>query len=482
MAENAAAGPSSPRPAVPATASAAAPTGPQAAGARARFVLDEAHLLRSVNLLALPIIVENLFQTLLGVVDLVMVGKLGAAAIAGVGTSLQIMFLVIAALSSVTVGTTVLVARYTGAGQTQEAVRTAKQSLVLGVALAALITVLGHVGAHTAIAVLGATPEVVRTGGDYLDVVAQMSIFLVVQLVCASALRGAGDTRTPMIVTGLVNLVNIAVAYTLIFGHFGFPALGVMGSAWGASVARAVGAVVLLGLLASGRRPVSLRSRGGWRPNADLMRRIVRIGLPAMIEQTFISGGMLLYAVIVIGMGTAVYAAQRITFNALSISFLPGLGFGLAATTMTGQALGAQRPDLAKRATWIAFRLAALWMCSMGVALIVFGHQIMALFTTDPTIIDVGTAALRVIALSQPLQALGQVMAGSLRGAGDTRFPMLATGISVWVVRLPLGWLIGVPLHGGLAGVYLSNVVDAAVRALANYRRFRAGSWQQRKI
>jgi Na+-driven multidrug efflux pump len=181
-------------------------------------------------------------------------------------------------------------------------------------------------------------------------------------------------------------------------------------------------------------------------------------------------------------MGTAVYAAQRITFNALSISFMPGLGFGLAATTMTGQALGAQRPDLAKRATWIAFRLAALWMCTMGAGLIIFGEQIMRLFTTDPLIISVGAAALRVIALSQPLQALGQVMAGSLRGAGDTRFPMIATGISVWLVRLPLGWLIGVPLHGGLPGVYISNVLDAGVRAVANYLRFSTGSWQKRKV
>jgi putative MATE family efflux protein len=201
-----------------------------------------------------------------------------------------------------------------------------------------------------------------------------------------------------------------------------------------------------------------------------------------MIEQTFMSGGMLLYSVIVIGMGTAVYAAQRITFNALSISFMPGMGFGMASTTMTGQALGANRPELARRATWIAFKMAALWMCTMGAGLFLFDEQIMRAFSDDPTIIAVGAPALRIIALSQPLQALGQVMAGSLRGAGDTRFPMVATGISVWLVRLPLGWLFGVPLGMGLPGVYISNVLDAGVRAGANYWRFRSGRWQRTKI
>lgn len=470
-----------------ATGSAAAatpisPSAPVAAPRRPGMVLDEHRLVRSVNGLAIPIIAENLFQTMLGVVDLLMVSTLGAAAIAGVGSSLQLMFLVISALSAVTVGTTVLVARFTGAGEPAEASRTAKQSLVLGVALAAAITVLGHYYARDVVRMLGVADDVVQTGGDYLTVSAQMSIFLVIQLVCGGALRGAGDARTPMVVTGLVNVVNVIVAYVLIFGQLGFPAMGVMGSAWGAAVARMVGAIVMLAVLASGRRRVDIRGRSGWGPDVALMKRVVRIGLPSMLEQTFMSGGMLLYSMIVIGMGTSVYAAQRITFNALSISFMPGMGFGMAATTMTGQALGAQRPDLADRATWIAFKMAALWMCTMGIALIVFNQQIMRAFSDDPTIIAVGGPALMVIALSQPLQALAQVMSGSLRGAGDTRFPMVATGISVWLVRLPLGWLFGVPLGWGLAGVYISNVIDSAVRAAANYLRYRSGRWRTSRV
>lgn len=461
-----------------------APATPQASGVRppSTFALDEHHLVRSVNGLAVPIIAENLFQTMLGVVDLAMVGTLGAVAIAGTGSALQIMFLVISALSAITVGTTVLVARFTGGGQPEEGSRAAKQSLLMGVGLAVVVTLLGHFYAHSIIALLGVEPGVVAAGGGYLDVVAQMSLFLIVQLVCGGALRGAGDTRTPMVVTGLVNLVNVGVAYVLIFGHLGFPAMGVVGSAWGASIARMIGAVVMLAILASGRRKIDIRGREGWMPDVELMRRTLKIGLPSMIEQTLMSGGMLLYSLIVIGMGTAAYAAQRITFNALSVSFLPGLGFGMAATTMTGQSLGARRPDLARRSTWIAFRMAAVWMCLVGAGLFVFDRQIMGLFTDDPAIVEVGAPALRVIALSQPLQALAQVTSGSLRGAGDTRFPMFATAISVWLVRLPLGWVFGIPLNLGLSGVYVSNVIDAGVRAAANYWRFRKGHWQQSRV
>ena len=285
-----------------------------------------------------------------------------------------------------------------------------------------------------------------------------------------------------MIVTGLVNVINIAAAYGLIFGHFGLPALGVTGSAIAASLARAVGAGTLLWILFTGRAGLRVPLRGGWRPQGSMMRRIVALGLPSMIEQTLISSGMLLYSAVAVTLGTAVYAAQRITFNAISISFMPGLGYGMAATTMTGQALGAGRPDLARRATWIAAGQATVWMSTMGLLLILFGQPVMRLFSHDATIVRVGAAALTVLALSQPLQALGQILSGSLRGSGDTRFPMVVTGASIWLVRLPLGWLFAVPLHMGLPGLYLSSIADAGVRALVTYLRYRQGDWQRRSV
>jgi MATE family multidrug resistance protein len=435
-----------------------------------------------VNRLAWPVILENLFQTLLGVVDMLMVSRLGSDAIAGVGTATQVMFVVNATFAAITVGTTVLVARFTGAGQPDEANRVAKQSLLLGVMISAVVMLLGHFSAEPVVRLMGAEPQVVTLGGGYLRIVSQTAIFLVTMFVAGGALRGAGDTRTPMLVTGFINLVNAVASYVLIFGHLGLPALGVDGSAWGAGVARAAGTAIMLVVLLRGRRRVSIAGREGWGFHPDLIQRVLRLGIPSMFEQLLLSGGMLLYSVITISLGTTVYATQRITFNALSISFLPGFGFAMAATALTGQSLGAKQPDVAERATWYAVRVAAIWMSSMGLMLILAGQPIMRLFSQDPEIVVLGAAALRVIALSQPFQAFGQVLAGGLRGAGDTRFPMGVTFAGIWLVRLPLGYLMGPLLGYGLPGVYVSNVLDAFVRAGACFLRYRTGRWRQIEV
>jgi putative MATE family efflux protein len=254
--------------------------------------------------------------------------------------------------------------------------------------------------------------------------------------------------------------------------------MGVAGAAWGAGIARAVGSALLITVLLRGQTVISISGRTGWKPDFAFVRRILKIGLPSMAEQLLMSGGVLLYGIIAISLGTLVYATQRITFQIISISFMPGMGFAMAATAIVGQYLGAKRADLAGRASGYAMRMAIIWMTAMGLAAAIFGNQVMRLFTNDPQMIRLGAQALLVIALSQPFQAIGQVLAGSLRGAGDTRFPMVATFAGVWLIRLPLGYLFGPVLGWGLSGIYVANVIDSVARALANWLRYRTGSWR----
>lgn len=428
-----------------------------------------------MNRLAWPVILENTFQTALGVVDLALVSRLGADAIAGVGTATQLMWVAIAAFAAVATGTTVLVAQAIGAGDRQRANHATKQSLLMGVLISIAIAVLVSMTAEQIVAVLGPQPDVVHLGAIYLRISAQMSVFFVTMLVAGAALRGAGDTRSPMVVTGGINIINGLLAYGLIFGHFGLPAIGVAGSAWGAAGARMVGCLALLLILWRGRRPTDIAGRGGWRPNWALMRRLLRVGLPAMGEQMVISGGFLVYGFMVIGLGTAVYAAQRVSFNAVSISYLPAMGFAVAATTLTGQRLGARRPDQARQTSNYATLASVLWMTVAGAVLFLLADQIMLLFTTDPTIDGIGAAALKVVAFSQPFFGISNALAGSLRGGGDTRFPMVAAVIGMWLVRLPFGWFIGIFLGFGLPGVYVSSTLDAALRSFLIWRRYRSG-------
>jgi len=201
-----------------------------------------------------------------------------------------------------------------------------------------------------------------------------------------------------------------------------------------------------------------------------------------MLEQVIFSVGMLMYGIMVIGLGTTVYATQRITFNAISLSFMPGFGYAMAATTLTGQSLGAQKPETAARATWYALRSALILMSTMGLIFIVFGKPLMRAFTDDPDIVALGAVSLAIMAFSQPFQAIGQVLAGGLRGAGDTRFPMIISTVGIWLIRLPLGYLVGVKLGYGLPGVYSSSIADSAVRALLAYLRYRTGAWKNIKV
>jgi putative MATE family efflux protein len=443
---------------------------------------DTAHIGRMVNTLAWPVILENLFQTLLSVVDMMMVAHLGAAAVAGVGAAFQVLWVIQSAFSAVTVGTTVLVAHFVGAQDIEAANRVTKQSLVLGLLASSFVAALGTFFAEPIIRALGAAPDVVAAGAVYLRIVSQMGFFMMIMFNLGSALRGAGDTQTPMRVTALINLINVAVAYVLIFGHLGFPAMGVAGSAWGASIARLIGSLMLLVVLVRGRARLSLGGRSGWRLDGQLIRRVLHVGIPSMVEQLLMSGGMLIYGMITISLGTAVYAAQRITFNALSLGFMPGLGFAMSATALTGQSLGAKKPEQARLATWHATRSALVWMSGMALAMFVFGVPVMRLFSQDPEIIVMGAAALKVIALSQPAQAIGQVLAGGLRGAGDTRYPMWVTTAAIWLIRLPLAFLFGPVMGLSLAVIYLSNVADSIVRAILVWHRYRQGHWQSIRV
>ncbi len=449
---------------------------------RATVPSSPADVGRAVNTLAWPVILENLFQTALGTASMIMVADLGAAAVAGVGTATQILFVLQAAFGAVTTGTTVLIARAIGAGQDDEANLITKQSLVLGTILAAVLGLIGYLYSDSLIRMLGAEPDVVALGGGYLRITMVSGLVLLGMFVISGALRGAGDTRTPMVVTGLINVINVAVAYLLIFGELGLPALGVDGAAWAAAISRAIGVAILLWLLVRGKGVLNIRGLDGWLPNTSIYVRITRLGTPSMLEQLAMSGGMLIYGIIAISLGTTVYAVQRITFQALSISFMPGLGFAMAATAMVGQCLGARRADLSEISTWYSVKMAVAWMTIMGVLMVAFAGPIMRIFTDDLEMIVLGVDALKVIAFSQPFMGIAQVLAGSLRGAGDTQFPMFSTTLGVWVIRLPLGYLFGPVLGWGLSGIYMSNILDAVVRSVAQLLRYRSGKWRDIEV
>src|SRR5437762_4185046 len=242
-------------------------------------------LRRRVWALAGPVIGENFLETLLGIIDTLLVAGLGAVAIAGVGSALQVMFFLISALSALAIGSSVLVAQAVGAGDTVRAGRLGRQSLIWSVLFSIPLAVGGYLLSGPIISLFGLEPEVAAIGVQYLQVTMGTVVVLVALFIGSGVLRGAGDSRTPLRVTALANLLNVVLAYGLIFGHFGLPALGPVGSAWATFLARSLALALLLVALWRGRNGVKISGRGGWMPDLTVARQVLSIGIPAALEQ-----------------------------------------------------------------------------------------------------------------------------------------------------------------------------------------------------
>ncbi|MFL5800680.1 MAG: MATE family efflux transporter [Roseiflexaceae bacterium] len=433
---------------------------------------DPRALRRRVLSLAGPVIGENVLETMLGIVDTLLVAGLGAAALAGVGSALQVLFFLIATLSALAVGSSVLVAQAIGAGDARRASRLARQSLLWSGIMSIPLAIGGLFFTEAIVGLFGLEPAVARITVDYLHVTMGTVVVLVALLIGGGVLRGAGDSRTPMVVTAIANVVNIGLAYGLIYGHFGLPALGPVGSAWATFLARALALVLLVGALWRGRNGVSIGGRGGWRPDLGVARDVLRIGVPAALEQILVSSAFFALTIIVAHLGTGVLAAQRISLNALSLSFLPGIGFGIAATALVGQSVGARRIREGAAAARIAMTWAVAWMSVMGLAVLLFAGPIMRLFSADPAVIAVGADGLRVVALAQPFWAIMFVQSGALRGTGNTRFPLLVTGGGIWL-SVVVAYLLLQTVGGGLVAVWAGFLAVAPFMAALHWWRFR---------
>lgn len=432
---------------------------------------QSADLRRRVFRLAWPVITENFLQTMLGIVDTLLVARLGPEALAGVGAAIQIMFFVISALSATSVGASVLVAQAVGARALEDASRYAKQALVWSAIISIPLVIVGLLAAESLIAVFGMEPEVTEIGADYLRVTMGTVIVLSLMFLSSGVMRGAGDSRTPMLVVAVANVINIFLTYGLIFGEFGLPELGAVGSAWATFISRAIGFIILMVVLYRGVNGVSIRGRLDWRPHLSLARRILKIGIPAGAEQMLISTGFLTMTIFVARISTLALAAHRIAFNALSLSFLPGIGFGVATTALVGQAIGAQELAEGDAVSRIATRWSVAWMSALAVVFFLFAEQIMRIYTDDPLVIELGAAGLRPLALTQPFWAVLFVQSGALRGTGDTRYPLRVNTISIWIAVLTGGGL-ALTVGGGLLTVWSAFLATAPIAALLLWRRF----------
>lgn len=465
-----------------------------------RIALTDSNDIRKVTMkLAMPAIAEMTMQTLLGFADMAMVGSLGAVAITAVGlgdTPLMTLMAVFAALGT---GTTALVARHVGAKEPEKAADTARQSLMIGVLSGLAVSFLVIMLAPQIIAFMGAQPETAPYGIQYIKITGAAMTALVISVIMGGALRGCGDTKTPMYANGTANILNIIGNFILIYQgaahviHIPFTdisfslfipgfGMGVAGAALSTAISRVIASMIILFVLFSGKAPIRFTFRDKYRINLDIIKRILNIGTPAAAEQLSMRVGQMLYGRKVAMLGTVMYASHRIALTAESVSYMPGFGFALAATTLVGQYLGAQKPEMSQKSGYEANKLAFLVMSALGLLFFFVPEVFIRMFTRDPQIIANASFCLKLVAIAQPFLAAVMVFAGALRGAGDTRYVMINTLIGVWGIRLLGTYILIDVFHLGLLGAWIGMVTDLFVRGTLNFRRFRSGKWKYIKI
>jgi putative MATE family efflux protein len=440
--------------------------------------LSSSGLRRTILRLAWPVILANFLQTFTTTVDVFMVGRLGPVAVAALGLGSQILFLAFSTVIALSAGTVAIVARHIGAGEPEVSSHALRQSLVLGVLLSIPVTLTGVLMSGSILRIFRPEEAVVQTGSIYISTVFLGMPFLFLSFLSAAALRGAGDMRTPLYVGAVVNLVNFVVNYTLIFGNFGFPALGVQGAAVGTATSYALGLLLYLWVFLGGRRVLRLRSPGRLL-DFGMLRRILRIGYPAALEQVVLQTGFTVWIFFIVGFGTSALAAHQIGARIQFLIFLPGLGYAMAATTLVGQRLGAHDPEEAERTGWETVKLAVITTGALAVITFLLAENLARLFIEDEEVVALAAIWMRLYSVGIPTFGLFFTTAGALRGAGDTRWPLYTSAAGLLAIRLPLSYVLGYLTPLALIGVWISMVAEYYVRSAVIVMRFKSGAWKE---
>jgi putative MATE family efflux protein len=434
---------------------------------------------RTVWMLAWPSVLTMLLQTFNSFLDRFFVGHLGSDALAAVGVGGMFMFLLMSVGMSISVGTSALVSRFTGAKELDQAKLAANQSLWVGIIAAVLCAALVWPLRHLVIGWMGVDSYAAALCVRYLSLTLLGIPALFVMLILSSVFRGLGDTVTPLRVMIGVNIIHLGGDYLLIFGHYGFPKMGLLGGATALISSQAVGAVLYFWFL----QRSALRGFGTRLKRLDLewARRILNVGLPAAGQNVSRVLSMMVFTGVLARspQATAAVAALTIGLTSESIAFMPGFAFSMAAGTLTGQNLGAGKPERAERAAWVSLQQGLAIMMVMGGVFFVLARPFAHIFTHDPHVVPLTVAYLQIAALSEPFLALGMILTGALNGAGETKAPAWAGIATMWGIRLPLAWLLIYGLHHGATGAWWAMTISTALNGLAALAIFKWGRWKQ---
>lgn len=440
-------------------------------------------LYQDVVRIAWPSFMELMLTQLTSMVDLIMVGALGTWALTSVGLSHQPRLAAMCILLALNVGTTAVIARCRGMGDRLSAQRAMRQALMIIFLVSCACGIVGYLGAQWFIAFMGASEAQTLAGGTvYLQI--QMLGLPTVALTSAvtAGLRGVGNSRTAMIYNIIANVVNVVGNFLLIEGRFGFPRLEVAGASLATVMGQVVALMLALRAITRKNQYLRVRLRDGFRPDMEIIRRMMKVGIPAMVENLLMRVGVIIYAKMVNSLGTDATAIHQVCMNIEALTFTNGQAFAVSATALVGQSLGKKRPDMAQHYAGRTQRIGMCVSLAVGLLFLFAGTQVAGLYSDDVYVISQAARVLKILALVQPLLSTQFILAGALRGAGDTKSTAIVSLLTVLTLRPILAAVMIYVFHLGIFGAWIAMAIEQTVRSGLTIYFYRTGRWKKIKV
>ena len=436
---------------------------------------------RAILLLAIPMVLEMVLESLFAVVDVFWVGRLGADAVATVGLTESMLSLVFAIGLGLSMSTTAMVARRIGEKDHEGASVAAMQAIWIGLAVSAVIGVPCYFLASRLLHAMGASREIVLMGSGYTKIALGGSGVLVMLFLNNAIFRGAGDAAIAMRLLWVSNVINLVLDPCLIFGWGPFPKLGVTGAALSTFTGRGIGVLYQFYRLGRGTERIHIAWRHV-RVNLSVMLRLIRVSLTGILQFAIAHTSWIGLVRIVSTFGAAAVAGYTIAVRIVVFAILPSWGLSNAAATLVGQNLGAKQPERAEASVWRTGLYNMLFLGSIGVIFVMFAEPIVRLFTHDPNVVPLASTCLRILSYGNIGYAYGMVMLQAFNGAGDTVTPTIVNFFGFWLLEIPMAWWLA--LHVGLRsnGVFWSIVIAEGSIAAAGIVLFKRGKWKTQKI
>lgn len=438
-------------------------------------------IFRNLIMLSWPIIVGNSLNILGPVLDMVWVGRLGAASIAGVGVSGMAVMMITSARMGFAMGTRAMVARFIGAGDKDGANNVAQQAFVISGGYVVIMASIGIFFAEPILILLGLEPDVVAEGAAYMRVMFVGSVAMSFRVMSDSIMQASGDTVTPMRIIVVFRILHAVLCPFLIFGWWIFPEMGVIGAATANIISQGLGAIVGFWILFTGRSRLKLTMRN-FHLDWGMIWRIVKIGIPASIMATGRSFGDLVLIKFMSPFGTMAVAGHALMQRIEAVLRMPCMGLGHGSGVLVGQNLGAGQPERAEKSGWMAGGLAQGFAVIISICVLLWANSIIRVFSSDAEVIEIAAIFLRIAAAGYLFMGLYFVMQNSISGAGDTLPPMLVTLLNFWCIQIPLASFLPRVGNMGVYGVRWAIVSGWIVGAIAYSVYFRMGRWKRKKV